>query len=186
MLEEISNNGPNNHYPIAAQELIESRRWHRELRPGRSFPTPRSLQALTAYHEEMIAESARLLQGMTAQGEEWSNTEMYKKVERMNREAFPKPPIAGSETIIPLRTGMALLQEGQQQHNCVGGYHDRVRSGKYYIYQVLQPERATLSIVKESSGEWTIGELLSACNKQVKPEADKAVNDWLGNAQIGI
>ena len=81
---------------------------------------------------------------------------------------------------------MALLKEGQQQHNCVGGYIERVRSGRCYIYRVLQPERATLSIIKEASGEWDVGELLSSCNKKVRPRTETAVNDWLSNAQLGI
>lgn len=185
LLEEISTNRSNNHYPIAAQELLESLRWHRELRPGRRFPVLRTLEALTAYHEAMVSESERLL-AETMREAQRSNTERYKKLTEINKAAFPKTPIKGTDSIVPLRTGMALLREGQQQHNCVGSYTHRVHSGECYIYQILQPERATLSIVKAASGEWRIGELFTACNSPVRPETKLAASEWLSNAQLGI
>lgn len=186
LLEEISNSAPNNHYPVAAHELIESLRWHRELRPGRAYPAPRSLEELTAYHEEMTEESTRLFRGMVPPGQELSSSELYNRVAQMNRESLPDPPIAGTDAIIPLRTVVALRQEARQQHNCVGGYIERVRSGRCYIYQVLSPERATLSIARGTSGEWERGELKAACNKPAKPETEASVAEWLSNAQLGI
>ena len=90
------------------------------------------------------------------------------------------------DTILPLRTALELSIEGNRQRNCVGGYADRVHARRCYIYRVVEPQRATLSIVKRPSGEWVIGELVSACNGPVEKETESAINDWLSNSQIGI
>ena len=183
LLEEISASRPNNHYPLAVKELAESLRWHHELCATRVFPKIKTLDALTAYHEEMADASARLLAQADPQSHRGMSVDQLKK---LLRQPFQRPPIPGDTKIRPLRSPAELLNEGQRQHNCVSGYPDRVRSGTCYIYHVIAPEPATLSIVRGSGGTWEIGELFAACNQPVKRETRIAVSDWLGNAQIGI
>ncbi len=91
---------------------------------------------------------------------------------------FPQPPLPGTATIVPLRAPQALVEEGRKQHNCVAGYADRVAGGDTYIYRVLAPQRATLSLVRWPGGGWQIGELLRAGNHPVSRETRRAVAGW--------
>jgi hypothetical protein len=119
---------------------------HRHLYPGRSLPVIHSLEELDARHEEIT-------------------TDYADRQKDQHLGPLPKPPIEGTETIIPLQTGSDLRDEGIAQHNCVGGHVGRVRAGTCYVYRILEPERATLSIIKTPGGEWHIDELFIACNK---------------------
>jgi len=186
LLEEVGRSRSNNHYPIASHQLMESLRWHCELHPGQAAPVFRTLEALNHFHEEMIASAARLVEEARPQARELPRAERLEMVKMMNRKPFPAPPIAGTDDIIPLRTALELSIEGNRQHNCVGDYANLVHSGKCYIYRILKPQRATLSIVKTASGEWAIGELFTACNNHVDEKTEQAVSDWLSNAQLGI
>jgi len=91
---------------------------------------------------------------------------------------FENPPITPTDTIQALRTPDELRAEGKQQHNCVGTYCSKIHDGNNYIYRVLAPERATLSIVKGPGG-WRIEELKTACNMVAKEATYRAVKDWL-------
>jgi hypothetical protein len=92
---------------------------------------------------------------------------------------FPPPPLPGTEDIQPLTTAEQLFEEGQQQQNCVFTYAKWVEAGAGYIYRVLQPQRATLSIVKEPAGSWVIGQLRLARNQPATPQTTRAVESWL-------
>jgi hypothetical protein len=92
---------------------------------------------------------------------------------------FPPPPLPGTPDIVPLRAAQTLVDEGRQQHNCVAGYAERVAGGDTYIYRVLRPQRATLSLVRWPGGGWQIGELLQAGNHAVSTATRRAVEDWL-------
>ena len=59
---------------------------------------------------------------------------------------YPAPPIPGSASIRPISTYRGLLAEGRSQRHCVAIYHERVLAGRYYVYQVLEPERCTLGL----------------------------------------
>jgi len=182
LLEEVSQSRSEAHYATTVNRLSESIRWHRELRADRPFPVLRSREALNAYHEEISAAAQQYFQTTAA-------TALAEKQESLRRtidQPFGEPPIPGTDNILPLKTPRELLAEGQAQHNCVGSYVDRVRSGNCCIYRVLEPERATLSIVKASGGDWMISELYTACNKPVKSDTRTAVKEWLSQTQVGI
>lgn len=182
LLEEVSQSRQNNHYPFAAHQLGECERWHTQIYQNRKFPKIRSVEKLVAYHEELAAEVDRLLQ---VQREE-DRAERERELERAMKAPFPKPPVPGTDEIVPLRTAGDLIMEGQQQHNCVGHYSQSVQGGGCYIYRVLKPERATLSIVRYTSGQWSIGELSAACNRQVQHATKQSVERWLAARQLGI
>jgi hypothetical protein len=97
---------------------------------------------------------------------------------------FPPPPIPGSDDIVPLRAPQALVEEGRKQHNCVAGYAERVAGGDTYIYRVLRPQRATLSLVRWPGGGWQIGELLMAGNHPVSATTRRAVQAWLESHRL--
>ena len=71
-----------------------------------------------------------------------------------------------------------------RQHNCVAGYAERVAGGDTYIYRVLAPQRATLSLVRWSGGGWPIGELLRAGNSPVSAATRRSVREWLENSRL--
>lgn len=95
---------------------------------------------------------------------------------------FPKPPIPGSEAIIALENQDLLSDEGRIQHNCVGSYDGSVARGLRYYYRILEPERATLSIVPDENGRWQIDQLLRAHNEPVSDKTHQAVAQWLSGA----
>ena len=84
---------------------------------------------------------------------------------------------------MPLSTPAALQEEGKQQRNCVGVYATQVRRGKVYIYRVLEPERATLSIIIQNY-EWCVSELKGRANCKVAPTTLLHVQKWLHWANV--
>lgn len=92
---------------------------------------------------------------------------------------FPPPPLTGTATIVPLRTPWKLHEEGRQQGNCVGSYTEPVMAGKLYIYRVLRPQRATLSIGQGFDGNWQIQELLQSHDRPVSEATREHVESWV-------
>jgi hypothetical protein len=93
---------------------------------------------------------------------------------------FPRPPIAGvANFIFPIRNAADLTEEGRLQSNCVATYAKRVESGEAFIYRVLYPERATLSVVRAEGRTWARGELKAAGNSPVSAATEKFVSNWL-------
>lgn len=92
---------------------------------------------------------------------------------------LPSPPLRGTRDIIPIQTAAALVEEGREQNNCVAAYAERVRRRTTFIYRVLRPERATLSIVRGEDGDWRIDELECRGNTRVSAITRLAVESWL-------
>lgn len=97
---------------------------------------------------------------------------------------FPEPPLPGTNTIIPLASPNDLQAEGVMQSNCVASYVSKVKRGQCYIYRVLKPERATLSIVMGADTNWRISELKGYRNKAVGDKTRLAVAKWLAKYRI--
>ena len=72
-----------------------------------------------------------------------------------------------------------LREEGELQSNCVGSYTGAIRARTTFIYRVLTPERATLSIVRGNDRDWKIGQLKCRANAQASAITRLAVQDWL-------
>lgn len=102
------------------------------------------------------------------------------------RNFFPSPPIDGTQEIVPLTSAKALALEGVDQSNCVGGYGRRVLTGSLYVYKVLSPERATLSIVRMPDGCWCRSELKLRSNKAVSMATVNAVEHWLAQYRVSV
>ncbi len=99
---------------------------------------------------------------------------------------FPAPPLKGNQYIIPITTQQQLQLEGQLQNHCVASYSYDIAQGSYYIYQILAPERATLSINIQNrlKGKTTlsIDQLKKHNNKQVNKATKEAVIHWFNQA----
>ena len=99
---------------------------------------------------------------------------------------YPSPPLMPSSPLlklVPLLSEMELLEEGRIQQNCVGAYGSRVRNGKMFLYRLLKPERATVSVSMGSSGRWELNEIQSCQNSEVLPETLSAVLEWIDCAK---
>lgn len=94
---------------------------------------------------------------------------------------FPDPPLAGTQTIQAILTAEGLIEEGRLQFHCVAAYANHVRAGRMYVYRVLAPQRATLSIVKGPCGQWVIGQLRLQKNLLCNGATVKHVTNWLEN-----
>ena len=115
------------------------------------------------------------------------NEDFQRHVELKQRGLhFPAPPVPGTADIVALTHVGQLLAEGRQQRNCVGSYGERVAVGKVFIYRVLAPERATLSLRPSAAGGYEVEQLLRACNQPVAPETAQAVRRWLATESVSI
>ena len=102
---------------------------------------------------------------------------------------FPKPPIAGTDMIIPLTSFAELKQESKLQGNCVGrtaSYAARVVEGSHYIYRVLAPTHHTLCIGRRGHSIWVIEEFKGPRNACAQATARKMVQAWLNAHQVSL
>lgn len=79
-----------------------------------------------------------------------SNTNSTQQLpEEIKHCVFPRPPLPGENNcVVPLRSAADLIEEGRVQSNCVASYAKQVEHGGIFIYRVIFPERATVSIVR--------------------------------------
>lgn len=113
----------------------------------------------------------------------------FRKLEKLRgtHGPLPLPPLPGVPgKIVPLRSQTELLAEGREQKNCVASYVKRVAAGQCYIYRVLHPSRATLSITRRSDGNWGIGELEASCNRPAGHATRVFVEAWLEPHRLGV
>lgn len=161
LLEEVAVDRRQRYYPHTARLLERTLHIHRHLNPDHPRPKFRSLASLQAKHDALSEEYLR------------------QAPERMRGMCFPRPPISGTAEIVPITRPDELIREGLTQANCVATYADRIVSRSIYIYRVLRPERATLSIKKTPRGSWMVDQLLLARNRPVSTQTRDMVTDWL-------
>ena len=114
----------------------------------------------------------------------WEEARLRSKKEaELRRLPFPPPPLRGTPDILPLTSRELLEMEGREQNNCVAMHDLYVRRGGYYVYQVMVPERATLSIYRGRDGCWRRLELKVKNNKSAKAATEQAVDRWLSQAR---
>jgi len=161
LLHSVSASRREDYYPFTAHMLEELLQMYRAARLNQPIPVFQTIKRVHDCHHELAAEFVRL------------------SSKEMKPCHLPEPPIHGTDEIVPITTFNQLLQEGRDQHNCVGGYGPRIEQGGTYIYKVLAPQRATLSIIKSPGGTWSQGELKMAGNRPANPATKRAVDDWL-------
>ena len=92
---------------------------------------------------------------------------------------FAEPPVRGCDGIIPIRNVYELCEEAREQRNCVASLAWNITDGKIFIYRMISPERATVSL-RQKNGVWTLDEVAAAGNQPVSTKALAAITDWLG------
>ncbi len=92
---------------------------------------------------------------------------------------FPPPPYKGTTTIVPLTRPEELLCEGMEMKHCAAIYAKRVAMGECYLYQVLEPVRATLEIRCTRHEEWILQQLRRKGNDPVSQHATACILDAL-------
>jgi hypothetical protein len=95
---------------------------------------------------------------------------------------FPPPPFPGTADILPLTTAADLVQEGEEMRHCVAIYGPRVRAGECYVYRVLRPTRATVSLVRQGR-RWEMEQVAGIANADVPDEILEAVRRWANSEQ---
>lgn len=144
------------------------------LRRMNERPRFGGIRTLAGLHERAQAINAAHQRHMLMREEVWATLK------------FPPPPVPGTNDIVPLTEPRQLGEESREQRNCVVNYCERVAAGKVFIYRVLQPERATLSLAPAANGEWEIDQLLRACNQPTSPMTLQAVQTWLARESVSI
>jgi hypothetical protein len=166
LLENVSGSLHEKYRAATAEMLHEILAMRQTVCPERKLQF-QSLTQLHRVHDELSAEYRRR---MPAVFEGWS---------------FPRPPVTGAPNcIVPILSPVELAKEGEAQANCVASYGRRVLDGNVFIYRVLYPERATLSLVRSEDGQWRLGELRAARNMPVQPATEHVVEYWLAQSAI--
>ncbi len=91
---------------------------------------------------------------------------------------FPDPPFAGTEVIRPIMTPDDLCLEGYEMNHCVAAHAVGVAEGEEFVYRVMSPVRATLSI-RRSNGRWISDQIFKAYNELVPETLSERVFDEL-------
>lgn len=108
--------------------------------------------------------------------------EHAERLDRLGEERFdqslPAPPRAGGNGIVPILHGKDLFEEGHWMNHCAASFLDRILAGKYYIYRVEEPSRATLGLLRRRGGSWVIDDLRGRFNKPVDDNTYNRVIAW--------
>jgi hypothetical protein len=161
LLAEVADRDAEKYRASTAILLDQTLRMLFVTHPQRGTPRIQSGDRLRAMHDEISVEYRRRKPPV---GEDAS---------------LPTAPLRGTPDIVPVQTVRELVAEGEAQDNCVATYVDRVRRGHVFIYRVLKPERATLSIVRGPDGDWEISELEVRSNRRVATATREFVEKWL-------
>ena len=112
-----------------------------------------------------------------------NSKKLYAMVKKYGKK-LPPPPLPGTDKIQPIDSVRELLLEGQIMHHCVGSYIENVLSGDWYIYRIMEPERATLGILLDDmAGIWAVAQLKSYSNSTPSADVVELVYEWLVERQ---
>lgn len=176
LLQEVAKDKAENHRGRIVHMITGTLQMQEDLRDDGSHHAKRThfanLGRLRETHEEVTKAYRRRIRQLI-------------EANRHDNDRFRNPPLPGIPgKIEPITSPKELVNEGEEQGNCVASYAERVREGSTFIYRVFEPERATLSIVKPSPfADWRIGELESKYNTDVSGETEDFVEAWLSRHQ---
>lgn len=169
LLREVADDVREDGWPTVAARMAQVLSWREEMAPDAPVGRMRDRQALDAAYQE--AEIAYI---------RWESDQQVDA-------RLPGPPIPGNDEIQPLHRPQQIVREGHAQHNCLvrRGWLAEVQRREVYLYQILQPERATFSLVRGRDGRWTLDQVERAGNRPAHPETVARIEAWLARWQYG-
>ncbi len=131
-----------------------------------------------ALQEARAAEIAHR-RGRNAPAEQWRREQ--RRRDEQTKANWPPAPLPGTDAIIPISSYGMLREEGRMQQNCISSYWRSVTGAQRnaYVYRMLEPERATFTIVKHSGNVWHLSQIKAKSNGRVKPATRAFVREWL-------
>ena len=173
LLEEVAQDRSENYRGRIVHLITSTLRMQDEMRTRTRCESFSSLARLREIHHEVSENYRRRVRQLIDANQHES-------------DSFRRPPIPGiNGAIEPITSAASLVDEGEEQGNCVASYAPKVREGNTFIYRVLYPQRATLSIVRRSPlADWEIGELESRFNTDVSAETEEYVAGWLERHRV--
>lgn len=168
LLEEVARDRAEAHRGRIVHLITSTLRMQEELRTRDRCDRFQNLARLRSVHDAVAEQYRRRVRQLT-------------EANAAGPACFQTPPLPGIPgQIEPITSPAELVDEGELQGNCVASYAGRVRDGDTYIYRVLRPERATLSLVRRSPlSDWEIGELEGRYNTDVSDATEEIVRAWL-------
>lgn len=101
-------------------------------------------------------------------------------VERIKTKYSDKSFVGAWSTVVDgytftlLTSPLEIGLEGASQHHCVGSYVHEAKSGKYRVYRIEGPERATLGLYVRGPNFWAVDQVYGACNQAVSEKCRDA------------
>lgn len=126
-----------------------------------------SIDALRALHNNLVRELNRLERSC------WRH-----RAAEGHFLALPEPPVASCDGMSALSTQEMIFDEGLQMDHCIVSYIDRVLAGKYYVYQMTEPERLTIGLKKSIAGLWSIDQVKGKRNTAPSKSGMDIVQWW--------
>ena len=175
LLEEVASEHREKYRGRAVHMITSTLEMQEELQTGDKVSSFSSLNRLCEVHSRVSSQFRRRMR------------QLYKAETATKSGAFPPPPLPGWEDKIEALTSpKELVDEGEEQGNCVASYAPKVVSGELYIYRVLEPERSTLSLVKSQDGSWKVGELEGKFNTPASGKTERFVESWLRRSESAM
>ncbi|MDR9827696.1 PcfJ domain-containing protein [Vibrio sp. FNV 38] len=74
-----------------------------------------------------------------------------------------------------------LCKEGNEMHHCISVYHNRISQGRYVVFRVTQPERATVGIRinPKMNFPYEVEQIAGVRNALPSNETREVVHSWL-------
>jgi hypothetical protein len=126
-----------------------------------------SIEALRALHNNLVRELNR------QESYRWRHRDADG-----NFLPLPEPPVASCDGISALSTQKMIADEGLQMDNCILSYIGQVLAGKYYVYQMTEPERLTIGLKKSIAGLWSLDQVKGKRNTAPSKSGMDIVQWW--------
>lgn len=116
--------------------------------------------------------------------EKWKKEQLKKPA--LTKELFPETKLTGGIHAIELVHNSFLLEEGNSQRHCVGGYGRLVKQGHCRIISFRKTfnNRVTMEVIWSSDqngkGAWIIRQFKTRANRKPKEEFYIALEEWVG------
>jgi hypothetical protein len=95
------------------------------------------------------------------------------------------PPLEPTDSMMPLGTPEALVEEGSFMSHCIATFSIDVARGEYYAYAIdYRGERATVGIYSRQK-KWKLDELRGKHNGRVSHSLENYIKEWIHEASTG-